>query len=321
MHLLTQPATAQPGTMIAERNDFAASPSPVNPQPRSPEQRRNDIAMRPATPQYPMPNPVAPLQSPGTPEINAERPMAMKSVKEIVERPRASNEHPLKPVLEWAEAERPRLLAIKDYKGILHKQEMIGDEFMHQAMYFLHRTDPFSVYIYITTPEEKKGTEALYIEGQNDGNLIGHAGKGIFSWAGTRSLDPEGDLARNGSKYTIREMGLLYMVDHLIGFGKHDAKYGDGCTVRAIEGAKVDGRSCTVIVVTHPKQYKEFEFHIAKIYVDDEYRLPVRCETYMWPEKPGDDPPLKEAVTYTNLEFNVGLTDADFDSRNPNYNF
>ena len=35
----------------------------------------------------------------------------------------------------------------------------------------------------------------------------------------------------------------------------------------------------------------------------------------------GDPPPLLESYTYPNLKLNPGLTNADFDPKNPAYNF
>ena len=66
---------------------------------------------------------------------------------------------------------------------------------------------------------------------------------------------------------------------------------------------------------------RNFLFHLARIFVDDELNLPIRYESYDWPEKPGGPPELIEEYTYLNLKLNNGFTDADFDIRNPNYQF
>ena len=66
---------------------------------------------------------------------------------------------------------------------------------------------------------------------------------------------------------------------------------------------------------------REFRYHIARIFVDDELNLPVHYEAYDWPEKPGGEPILTERYTYLNLKLNNGFTDMDFDVRNPNYGF
>ena len=71
----------------------------------------------------------------------------------------------------------------------------------------------------------------------------------------------------------------------------------------------------------HPVKRRDFLFHIARIFVDKELMVPLRYEAYDWPAKPGEPPPLLESYTYARLKLNPGLTDADFDPNNPQYNF
>ncbi len=49
--------------------------------------------------------------------------------------------------------------------------------------------------------------------------------------------------------------------------------------------------------------------------------MPIRYEQYDWSGVAGDRPELVEQYTYLDLKLNVGLTDADFDKRNPSYSF
>ncbi len=70
-----------------------------------------------------------------------------------------------------------------------------------------------------------------------------------------------------------------------------------------------------------PGPARNFLFHVAQIYVDDELNLPIRYEAYDWPAEEGGKPQLTEEYTYLNLKLNNGFTDADFDIRNPNYQF
>jgi len=101
---------------------------------------------------------------------------------------------------------------------------------------------------------------------------------------------------------------------------QHDAQYGE-CNVQFCKNGTLGDRPCVCIQVVHPIPRREFRFHLARIYVDRELNLPIRYESYGWPEKANEAPPLLEQYTYTNLKFNAGLTDADFDTRNPNYQF
>ena len=110
------------------------------------------------------------------------------------------------------------------------------------------------------------------------------------------------------------------MLVRLIERGSQERQYGD-VEVKFMKNAKINGRVCTVLDVTHPVQHKYFEFYKAQIFIDDELQMPIRYAAYLWPETPGGPCPVIEEYTYLNLKLNVGLTDADFDHANPEYRF
>ncbi|MGH7927183.1 MAG: DUF1571 domain-containing protein, partial [Candidatus Binatia bacterium] len=87
------------------------------------------------------------------------------------------------------------------------------------------------------------------------------------------------------------------------------------------QGAKINGRICTLLEVRHPVPRPYFDFHIARVFIDDELNVPIRYAAYTWPQQEGAEPPVIEEYTYLDLKLNVGLTDADFDPDNSSYNF
>jgi hypothetical protein len=239
----------------------------------------------------------------------------------INDREAVAPEHPLMPVIRWAEKERPGVAALKDYTATLTKQENINGE-LHEAqvMEIKIRHEPFSVYIKYVYPQAKKGQQAIFIKGQNDDKIKGH-GVGIERRLGTLNLDPDGIIAMRGNKYPITEIGVLNLIDKLLEVGYQDSKFGE-CTVNYTEnGVKINGRECIMIHVEHPNPRQNFRFHIARIFVDKELNMPIRYESYDWPRKEGESPKLLESYMYTNLKINAGLTDADFDYTNPAYDY
>lgn len=231
-----------------------------------------------------------------------------------------SVQHPLIPVIRWAEKERPNVAAIRDYTATMVKQENINGEVQEaQVMEVKVRHQPFSVYLKFQLPQKMRGQQAIYVKGQRDNKIVCH-GVGAEKLFGTQKLDPEGFLAMRGNKYPITELGILNLIDKLLEVGHKDVKVGE-CTVTYTEGVKVSGRACTLIQVTHPVPRPHFLYHVALIYVDREHNLPIRYESYEWPRKESEKPKLSEAYTYQNLKINVELTDADFDPANPAYNF
>ena len=249
--------------------------------------------------------------------------MAAPRVAGVVQTP-VVQEHPLIPVIRWAEREKPNIAAVKDYTALMQKQENIGGEVQEaQVMEIKVRHEPFSVYIKFRYPAKLNGQQAIFVRGQNDDKLIAH-GVGLQKAFGTQKLDPTGMIAMQGNKYPITEMGILNLVDKLLEVGYRDTKYGE-CEVTYTEGVKIGGkdstRECTMIQVKHPEPRTHFMFYVARVFVDRELNLPIRYESYDWARRKEESPKLIEAYTYLNLALNVGLTDTDFDPANPAYAF
>ena len=94
-------------------------------------------------------------------------------------------------------------------------------------------------------------------------------------------------------RYPLTELGILNLTRRLVEVGEKDIKYGE-CEVKFYEGAKINNRVCTCIEVVHPVPRRNFLFHLARIFVDKEYNLPIRYESHDWPKEKGGAPELME---------------------------
>jgi hypothetical protein len=255
-----------------------------------------------------IPNPAA-----GSPQANAEAAPVQAAIQE----------HPLIPALEMAKRTLANIDAnVKDYSATIVKRERIDGKLGDPEYAMIKvRQHPFSVYMYFLAPNNLVGQECMYVEGANNGNMFAHAApntlRGKF---GTVSLAPNSAMAMKDQRYPITELGVANLTKRLIEVGEHDKQYGE-CDVKFYQGAKVNGRVCTMIEVTHPVARRNFLFNVARIYLDDQLQLPIRYEAYEWPAQAGGPPVLLEEYTYMNLQTNQGFTDADFDVHNPNYHF
>ena len=230
--------------------------------------------------------------------------------------------HPLEPALDRAyKALKQIEREYKDYTCTLVKRERVDGKLTdYEYMFTKVRHEPFSVYMYFLKPEDMAGREVIYVSGENNGNLIAHEAKGIKALVGAVSLKPNAPMAMSGNRYPITEVGMLNLTRRLIEVGESDRKFGE-CDVQQVPNTKINGRSCMLIQVTHPVPRKNFRYHKALIYIDDELNIPVRFEAYDWPKVQGGPPVLLEEYTYVNVKFNTGLSNSDFDPRNPNYKF
>lgn len=270
----------------------------------------NDAADSPADEELPAPIPVT------APATGAAK--AVEGHDTLLPLP---GEHPMLPALRWAKTGIEDLRSVNDYSATLVKRERIdGVLGEHQYMFCKVRHKPFSVYLCFLSPTSVKGQEVIYVDGVNEGKMKAHTVGLRDSIVGTVSLDPRGRIAMQGQRYPITETGVLTLTERLVEIGQHDSQFGE-CVYKAYRGAKVNGRSCTCLQFTHPVPRKEFRFHLARIFVDEELNLPIRYESYEWPREKGGKPPLTEEYTYLDMKLNNGFTDMDFDTKNPNYKF
>jgi hypothetical protein len=267
--------------------------------------------------------------------VSAQQPGAQlrepvfRVAKGNVDAPPQPPQHPLDPALDIARNALHRVRTeIRDYTCILVKRERINGELNdHQYMFTKVRNrqydnagrqmEPFSVYMYFLKPADIKGREVIYVEGENNNKLCAHEGGG--SILPTVWLHPESALAMRGQLYPITDVGIENLVLKLIERGEAERKFPD-VEVTFKKNARVNDRVCTVLEIRHPQRRPEYEFYHAQVFIDDEWGIPIRYAAYGWPEA-GQEPPVLEEYTYMKLKLNEGLTDADFDHKNRQYNF
>jgi hypothetical protein len=230
-------------------------------------------------------------------------------------------QHPLLPALRVAQEGIAHIDAnIHDYQAIMMKQERIDGELHDPEVAFVKvRHQPFSVYMFFLSPN--KGRECLYVAGPNgeEGRLFARD-SGFKRKLGVFEFGPHDRMVMRGQKYPITKLGIRNLTTELVDVATNDMQFGE-CEVQVSQnvlGTK-DGpkRPVTVLTVTHPVPRKNFRFHKAEVFIDNELRVPIRYASYMWPENPGEQPPLEEQYTYLNVEINKGFADADFAKDNP----
>lgn len=238
-----------------------------------------------------------------------------------------SAQHPLVPVINYAvESYKYIRRDIRDYTTIVVRRERVdgrlGDhEFLYAKVRNRQVRDgkvvvPFSVYMKFLKPNRIKGREVLYVEGANNGQMFARNGGKRFAFVTTQLL-PESDLAMQGNRYPITEFGIENLSRRLIENAREETKF--PCTVDYLPDAKINGRPTTGIVVRQLNRQPNARFQVARIFVDNQLNLPVHYEAYGWSDDDGGPPVLLEKYSYTKLQLNVGLTDADFDPTNPQY--
>ncbi len=243
-----------------------------------------------------------------------------------LERPAATTEHPLEPVLKMAgEAHAKIERDVRDYtctitrrervRGTLRSYETINAKVRHAQ----GNDTPFSVYVNFLKPKQLTGREALFVAGENGDKLLVRRGGSRMSYVSTY-LEPTSKMAMDENRYPITEIGFKRMLEVLMERMRDDMRFADA-KVTFFQDAKLGGRACTGVEAVHATERPEYTFHRAVVLIDKQLKLPVGYAAYWWPEAKGGKPVLLEEYYYTNIKLNVGLTAADFDRDNPEYKF
>jgi hypothetical protein len=134
-----------------------------------------------------------------------------------------------------------------------------------------------------------------------------------------------------GQRYPITQIGLVRLVEQLIERGEKDLDNPD-VSVTVTTNHQFDDRLTELIRVRRSRPSNEpDDFSLAEIVVDPERQLILAYRSFGWPGRAGSglegsglegsSPPILESYSYHDLKINVGLTDADFDTKNPEYRF
>ena len=237
----------------------------------------------------------------------------------------AETSHPLNWTFRYASSRADYIRKnIRDYSCRLIKRERIDGELQkHHFIQVKVRCEqsrdgevvrPLAVFMEYLAPSSVKGRQVLYVDGENNGNLLVRKGGHAFKYVKLR-IDPNGTAARRESNYAITDFGFDRIIGRLIETVTDDIKNDPTAAnteVSHFRGARVNDRLCTHIRVVHPKPGEGLTFHRASLYIDDELHVPIRLTVHGWPEREGDDPPLIEEYTYVDLQLNVGFSDSEF---------
>jgi len=211
---------------------------------------------------------------------------------------------------------------IPDYTANMLKQERINGALgACQVIDVKIRHEPFSVYM--KWNEGDRGRQLIYVDGQNDGNMLVQPGGIRGRLTGVLTLEPTGSLAMSDSRYAITKAGLLELAHTVLSYQKSDLQRGRGFTCQLFDHQKFENRDCYLYLIEYEAAEFNEIYRKSMIYVDKELSLPICVKNYTWgrdvnPEKI-DEETLIEFYAYTDLKFSQELTAADFDKSNASY--
>lgn len=227
----------------------------------------------------------------------------------------------------WLRAAIERMRGVEDYTMTFAKREraksLLGTvRLTDERLEMKIRHEPFSVYVKYLAPEAKKGTEAIYVEGRNEGKLVVHSSRPPLSMLGTMRLDPDDWRARIDQRYPITQAGLIGVAEECLRVAEADAEHLASCEVRLLESPSVAGRPCYGFEIENRDPKSGYELALIRVVFDQVWKVPVFTERWHYVDVDGKtERLLVETYTTTDLQLDAGLTDEDFDPENPEYGY
>jgi outer membrane lipoprotein-sorting protein len=201
---------------------------------------------------------------------------------------------------------------IDHYTATFLIQERVEGELRPPQRLDLKFKKPLKVYLRWLTGKNE-GRQALYPVGV-DGNEL-WVRVPMLVGAITLSLDPQSPRARKDGRHPITDVGIGRLLDLISdnasrGLQRGEVMIADGGQHTTFERPT---QRYTLHFPNDPA--KGYYCMTALIDVDRQYRLPIYAEIFDW------DSQLIELYGYLNLRLNPGLTDEDFNPKNPAYGF
>eukprot|EP00913_Durusdinium_trenchii_P023412 g21990.t1 len=143
--------------------------------------------------------------------------------KKVARTDGADSKHALAPAIRMARESARTLDKIDNYTALFRKMEIVNGKAFSHVMQMKFRKKPFSVYLRFVG--ENDGQEVIYVDGQNGGNLLAHAG-GVKRLAGTLKMKPNSERAMREGRYPITRIGISKMIEAIITQWEDDLKPG-----------------------------------------------------------------------------------------------
>jgi outer membrane lipoprotein-sorting protein len=209
------------------------------------------------------------------------------------------------------QATEEALAKVDNYTAIFHRIERVEGKLLPEEITFLKFKRPLKIYMRWISPSE--GQESLYVRGANNNKIRAH-GTGIAKFI-TVNLDPSGGLAMENSRHPITEAGLENLVKRIGSDLRRGLQTGEVAAKDHGERV-VYGRKTQEIEGVLPKDAsKGYYCYRCVVNLDAETKMPIRTQIFDW------DGQLVELYGYEKLRLNPGLTDKDFEPKNPAYHF
>ena len=150
------------------------------------------------------------------------------------------------------------------------------------------------------------GQRVVFVDGENNGDMLVRKQKGFEARLGVIPLDPAGSLALKHSRYPVTKAGLLELTKVIREQRILDLQHESGITAKMLERQQLDGREVILFTIDYENQKlspdPKHEYRKTLIYIDATTKFPVCVRTFGWPDKiHGANPEKLDQTTLLEL--------------------
>jgi len=200
----------------------------------------------------------------------------------------------------------------RDYSGYMVRQERVGGKLQaEQTAEIRVRVEPFCIYTLTLAPKSLFNQELAYMTGKKEDKVRVKA-SGVAGAGGFVTVAADDAKANADSKYTISHTGIGAILKRVETALDAEKTAKNSPQVVASE-YKFNDRACTRYEIFCERAHsKRFATRMV-VYIDNEYKLPVRFEAYDAPKSGEKTGEMMECVSFVKLVLNAGLGDTVFD--------
>jgi outer membrane lipoprotein-sorting protein len=199
---------------------------------------------------------------------------------------------------------------VNDFICRFNKKELVRASIHEERNILFKYRKPGSFYMKLLEGKNKD-MELLFVEGKYDNELQVHTG-GFLGFL-RLGINPRGYLAMRDNRHPMMDAGIGHFLDLIM--ENYRKSKNDPESRISFEGETLfDGRMCLHIKAVFPNG-KGYYGHTIHVYFDRLTTLPVKLTVLGWNNE------FLEEYSFEGLKLNTGLTDRDFDIKNPEYRF
>lgn len=210
------------------------------------------------------------------------------------------------------------LQEVPDYTATVFTQERVAGSLLDpQIMDLKLRHEPLSIHMHWRVGD--KGRELLFVDGQNEGDMLVRMGGIKKRLIPTLKLNPSGDTAMKEARHPATKIGMKELARQLVERRQSDLRRKAAYRCEMRKDRKFDDRPCYCFIYEFDSPSEDSLYRKSIVLIDKEWCVPVMLKNFTWPHEAAEIDPTEldeetviEHYGYSNVQFNQKLADSEF---------